>query len=98
MMGEQERSFKPSELEVGMIFNEVELIVERGVGNMATIRYEEGEVNGRSHDMVTLAYVLIPSKNGVKTLLNGSMEIFPDDEVYHDFIDKLNQRKLLPNN
>ncbi len=98
MMEELERSFKPSELEVGMVFNENELIIENGGKCMATIRHEEGKINKRKYSVMMFAYILTPYKNSAKVVSNMRMELFPDDEVYLDYVDKLKEADLWRDN
>ncbi|SRR3989338_7416666 len=93
-MTEQERSYSPSELEIGMIFDETELIIERDGYSMATIVKEGGLGDHRREFQIQkFMYDLIRIEDGkIIPEYNGGLEVYIDNEdkeVHLDYKDKL---------
>ena len=95
----EERSFKPSELEVGNIFDDSELIIFKGAEEMDTIVHESGMGDhARPYDLMVFKYDLIPKDGELVPRLNGSLEVHLDDETYLEYSNKLKRAGLLSDN
>ena len=94
-MKEQERSYNPSELEVGMVFDNSELIIFNGAGEMQTIVNESGiGDHARPYDVMIFNYDLIPNSEGLVPTINGRGEVHMDDSIYSEYSQKLKRANL----
>ena len=84
-------------LNVGRVFDILELIVEKDEESMATVGWQSGIENGMEYEMRCFMYDLVKLSRGrISVSNNGYREIFPDDEEYHGYADKLKSRGMFP--
>lgn len=92
---ELKKQMKLNDLELGKIFDDAELIIERHGDNMTTIRNETGVECGKNYDIRIYRYDLkIEDKNIIFIDNNGYGEMYIDDKDYLKYKKMLKKHNL----